>query len=117
MELPIGRKLTVEVVVRGVEDAVALPDTAGYPPVEDLATLVERAVEEAVEQLDLSIEAINSRDAAEFLAISHASFNKLAPSLPRCRISDNRFVYLRADLLSWLEAKKEAPTWWWRNRS
>ena len=48
-------------------------------------------------------------DAAEFLAITHASFNRLAPSLLRIGVSDKRFVYLHDDLLEWLGANREAP--------
>ena len=52
---------------------------------------------------------INAGDAAEFLAITRASFNRLAPSLPRISVSNKRFVYLHDDLLEWLGANREAP--------
>ena len=104
MELPVGRKLTVEIVVRGVEYAVALPDTAGYPSVEDLAALVERAVEEAVGRLEPSKEVMNAKEAADFLSWNRSQFNHLAASghILRHRLSENRFVYLRSELLEWL---------------
>jgi hypothetical protein len=48
---------------------------------------------------------MNARDAAEFLGMGLAGFNKLAPSLPRHRLSENRYVYLRSELLEWLMAR------------
>jgi hypothetical protein len=42
---------------------------------------------------------MNARNAAEFLDMSLAGFNKIAPGLPRHRLSENRFVYLCPELL------------------
>lgn len=57
---------------------------------------------------------MNAKEAAEFLDMSRASFNKLAPSLPRILLSVKRYVCLCYDLLEWLRFKQEVPTWWHR---
>ena len=79
---------------------------------------VSAAVAEKVEEISgLRVsgeEVMRASEAAEFLRMSRHAFNRIAPELPRCRVSANRYVYLRKDLISWLEAKREAPTWWWR---
>jgi len=89
------------------------PLVAGEAAQEVSAAVAER-VQELREESERGPEVMRASEAAEFLSMSRQAFNKIAPELPRSRISNNRFVYLRKDLLSWLEVKKEAPTWWWR---
>jgi hypothetical protein len=83
-----------------------------------IAAEVDRLLAEELEGFaryqEAGREVMHARDAADFLAISRASFNKLAPSLPRIRLSEKRYIYLRDDLLEWLRAKREAPQWWYR---
>lgn len=78
--------------------------------------LGERTDAQILDRLEeLADRPMRARAAAAFLDMSLAAFNKIAPELPRCRISDNRYVYLRGDLLEWLRDRREAPTDWWRN--
>ena len=58
-----------------------------------------------------SREVMNARQAAAFLGMSYEGFKKLAPGLPRCKLSPGRYVYLKSDLVAYLEAKREAPAW------
>jgi hypothetical protein len=75
-----------------------------------IAGEIDRALGEKVENFPedssgTTREVMHSRDAADVLAMSHAAFNKLAPSLPRHRLSPGRYVYLREDLLEWLRSR------------
>jgi hypothetical protein len=100
-----------EVVLR---EEVGEPEARSYEaPAEEVAEILREATRLA-ETLHIGREVMNARDAAEFMDMSPASFSRMAPELPRCRISDKRFLYLREDLLEWLRAKTEAPTWWHR---
>jgi hypothetical protein len=83
---------------------------------QEVSTALLEKVQDLSERLDASEarEVMRASEAAELLSMGEAAFRKLAPEVPRCRISDNRYVYLRKDLPSWLEAKRGAPTWWWR---
>ena len=93
---------------------------------ERLAPLVAREVSAVLyrEARDLSgrtdggeaREVMAAREAAEFLGLSIGAFRRLAPRLPRSRISGNRFVYLRSNLLAWLHERTEAPPDWHRER-
>jgi hypothetical protein len=79
-----------------------------------VAAVVAERVQALMEESEAGAEVMRASEAAEFLTMGQQAFSKIAPELPRSRISDSRFVYLRKDLLSWLEAKKEAPAWWRR---
>lgn len=65
------------------------------------SALLEK-IEEAAVRLAQSREVMDAREAADFLRISYATFKELAPSLPRHRVSENRLVYRRSELLEWL---------------
>jgi hypothetical protein len=45
-------------------------------------------------------EVMNTRETANYLRMSSATFAKLATTLPRHRLSEQRHVYLRSELLS-----------------
>lgn len=57
---------------------------------------------------------MNARHTAEFLGVSYEAFRRMAPELPRCKLSAGRYVYLKSDLIAYLEAKREAPAWFHR---
>ena len=45
---------------------------------------------------------MNARQAAAFLGMSYEGFKKLAPGLPRWKLSPGRYVYLKSDLIAYL---------------
>ncbi len=47
-------------------------------------------------------EVMNAEEAADFLRIAYDSFRRLAPELPRHRITERRYVYFRDELREWL---------------
>lgn len=57
----------------------------------------------------LSRPALKAPEAARYIGTSLSTFKKLAPSLPRCRLGDNSYVYLKRDLLEHLERVRETP--------
>lgn len=57
----------------------------------------------------LSRPSLKAPEAARYIGTSLSTFKKMAPSLPRCRLGDNSYVYLKRDLLSHLERVREEP--------
>lgn len=53
----------------------------------------------------LGREVMNAREAADFLRLPHSEFRRIAPTLPRHRLTERRFVYYRGELLDWLLAR------------
>jgi hypothetical protein len=51
---------------------------------------------------DEAREAMDAKEAAEFLRLPYSSFREIAPTLPRHALTPQRFVYLRRELLVWL---------------
>jgi hypothetical protein len=52
---------------------------------------------------------MNAEEAADFLRLSENAFNKLAPTLPRCKIYERSgYRYLQADLLEWLRDRPDS---------
>jgi len=45
---------------------------------------------------------MNAEEAADFLRIPYDNFRRMASDLPRHRISERRYVYVRGELLEWL---------------
>jgi hypothetical protein len=77
---------------------------------ERLAGEAARIVEERIKEMfrvtefdpDEVLGPMDSKQAAEFLALPYNSFRELAPNLPRHAVTPARFVYLRRELLAWL---------------
>lgn len=67
---------------------------------EKLAPLIAEGPGGAVE---LPEQVMHTCEAAEFLGVSHGRFRSIAPSLPRAKISAQRYVYLRSELVAWLK--------------
>ena len=47
-------------------------------------------------------EVMNAEEAADFLRIPYDNFRRLAAGLPRHRVTERRYVYLRQELIEWL---------------
>ncbi len=79
---------------------------------EAVKEVAEDAVREAMTELLLKAEGekevFNAREAAEFVCMPYDSFKRIAPTIDRLPVSEHRYVYLRKDLLTWLEARKSA---------
>ncbi len=71
-------------------------DLAAY----DIVAAVSNKVEELAATLSESREVMNPEEAADFLRISYDAFRKIAPSIPRRRVSGRRYVYMRGELLN-----------------
>jgi hypothetical protein len=81
----------------------------------NLPPFPESGHRELLEKLEeLSDRPMSARSAAEFLDLGPDAFKKLAPKLPRCKLSESRYVYLKSDLLAYLKARREAPEWFYR---
>jgi hypothetical protein len=63
-------------------------------------------VRELGERLAEEREVMSPQEAADFLHISLASFKRIAPTLPRCPVTERCFVYLREDLMEWLRERR-----------
>ncbi len=63
---------------------------------------------------ELTDRPMNAKQAAAFLGMGEDGFKKIAKDLPRCRLSESRYVYLKSDLLAYLKARREAPAWFHR---
>lgn len=63
--------------------------------------LLER-LQRLVKETEYEREVLDAKQAADFLRMPEAEFRRLAPSLPRHRISERRYVYLKRELLDWL---------------
>jgi hypothetical protein len=68
----------------------------------EVGRLLTEKLEDRPEPQEEGREVMSARNAAEYMDMSIAAFNKLAPELPRHRLSEARFVYLRSELLEWL---------------
>jgi hypothetical protein len=66
---------------------------------ERIAAIVAERFMESGSGLSAPREVMNAREAADFLRVSYPVFRRGAPSLPRHRITERRFVYLRSELL------------------
>lgn len=77
---------------------------------EAVREVAAQAVKDAMKELALATQGekdvFNAKEAAEFLRISYESFKRFAPEVDRIAISEHRYVYLREDLLAWLESRK-----------
>ncbi len=60
----------------------------------EVAALLER-VEQLSESLPTCRELMNAKEAADFLRMSYSEFRRLAPDLPRHRVTELRYVYHR----------------------
>lgn len=49
-----------------------------------------------------SREVMNAEEAADFLRMPYDSFRRIAADVPRHRVTERRYVYLRNELLEWL---------------
>jgi hypothetical protein len=47
-------------------------------------------------------EVMNAEEAAEFLRIPYGSFRRIASEVPRHRLTERRYVYIREELRDWL---------------
>jgi hypothetical protein len=45
---------------------------------------------------------MDAKQAADFLRISESEFKGMAPRLPRHAVTEQRYIYLRSELLAWL---------------
>lgn len=57
---------------------------------------------------DLAWGPMDAKEAAAFLNTSENNFNRLAPSIPRCKKAGLGYRYLRSDLLAWLRSGSNA---------
>lgn len=57
---------------------------------------------------DLAWGPMDAKEAAAFIKTSEANFNRLAPSIPRCKKTGLGFRYLRSDVLAWLRSGSNA---------
>jgi hypothetical protein len=69
---------------------------------------VKDAVKELVARAESEKDVFSAREAAEFVCMSYDAFKRVASTIERVQISEHRYVYLRKDLLAWLEARKSA---------
>ena len=67
----------------------------------EVVALLERA-ERLTESLHTSRELMNAKEAADFLRMPYSEFRRLAPYLPRHRVTERRYVYHRKELLDWV---------------
>jgi hypothetical protein len=69
-----------------------------------LDTLLEAAILEkvecATEALSSGREVMDAKQAAGFLRISESEFKRMAPGLPRHAVTEQRYIYLRSELLA-----------------
>lgn len=70
------------------------PDTAQVPPHLRGVGLPSSASHER--------EVMNAEEAAEFLRMPYDSFRRIASEVPRHRLTERRYVYLRDELRDWL---------------
>ena len=81
---------------------------------EGMGRQIERVLEEAVletverilEEASRSKEILDSKEAAEFLRLPYSTFKRIAPSLPRHPVTEQRFVYHRGELVEWVLARR-----------
>jgi hypothetical protein len=73
---------------------------------EAILARVRELVERLAEDLSDGREVMNPREAAEFLRMPYNSFEKVAPTIKRIRVSEQRYVYLREDLMEWLRERR-----------
>jgi hypothetical protein len=59
-------------------------------------------VERAAEALSSGREAMDAKQATDYLRISESEFKRMAPGLPRHAVTERRYIYLRSELLAWL---------------
>lgn len=65
-------------------------------------------LEQLAKDINNTREVMDPQEAAEFLRLSYAQFRKLAPALPRHRLTANKYVYLRSELLQWIKDRRDA---------
>ena len=59
-------------------------------------------IEQLTESLRTSRELMNAKEAADFLRVPYSEFRRLAPYMPRHRVTEQRYVYHRKELLEWV---------------
>ncbi len=47
----------------------------------------------------------DAKEAASFLRTSESEFERMAPGLPRQAVTEQRYIYLRSELLAWLTGR------------
>ncbi len=72
------------------------------------APSVEEAVR-AASLADLAWGPMDGKEAAAFLKVSEAQFNRLAPRLPRHKKTGLGYRYLRSEILVWLRSGDDSP--------
>lgn len=69
------------------------------------AELIEE-IHRILEERNGSREVMDAREAADFLRIPYQQFRHIAPTLPRFRTTERRYVYYRQELLNWLLSRR-----------
>jgi hypothetical protein len=73
------------------------------------AALLER-IEQLTTSLHTSLELMNAQEAADFVRMPYSEFRRLAPYLPRHRVTEWRYVYQRKELLEWVLPPRKPPS-------
>ena len=71
-----------------------------------LEEAVLEKVERILEEASRSKELLDSKEAAEFLRLPYSTFKRIAPSLPRHPITEQRFIYHRGELIEWVLSRR-----------
>ena len=65
-----------------------------------IAEVLDR-LDELIGYVQQSRELMNAKEAADFLRLPYTEFKRLAPTLPRHAVTEQRYVYSRKELLEW----------------
>ncbi len=52
-------------------------------------------------------EVMDAKEAADFLRVPYSEFKRMAPCLPRCPVTERRYVYYRRHLIEWLLQRRQ----------
>ena len=70
-------------------------------PLSEAEPLLE-SIDQLTASLHTSRELMNAKETADFLRMPYSEFRRLAPYLPRHRVTERRYVYHRKELLEWV---------------